>query len=102
MYIVVDSLKRNLGFKGIEVNDVLIGFPILFTFVVLFAFTPLKIEALVFLMIGIFMLLPISVSKKNRMYKVIVLIFIFIIRKRTYVYSKEKLQKGMVNKLGIK
>lgn len=89
MYIVVDTLKRNLGFKGIEVNDVLIGFPIIFTFIVLFAFTNFKIFALVFLLIGIFMLLPIRVSKKNRMYKVILLIVSYLIKDKVFIYTKE-------------
>lgn len=102
MYIVVNSLKRNLGFKGIEVNDLLIGIPIIFICIVLFIFSTFKIGALVLFMIGIFMLLPISVSKKNRMYKVIALIFKYLFRKKTYIYSKEDLQKGKVINFGNK
>ena len=74
MYITLKSIKRNLGFKGIEVSDIVIAFPIIILFIILFCFTPLKIPSLIFLMIGIFCLLPINVSKKNRMYKVIGLI----------------------------
>lgn len=102
MYIVVNSLKRNLGFKGIEINDLLIGVPIIFICIVLFIFTTFKICALVLFMIGIFMLLPISVSKKNRMYKVIALMFKYLFRKKTYIYSKEDLQKGKVISFGNK
>lgn len=102
MYIVVNSLKRNLGFKGIEVNDLLIGIPIIFICIVLFIFSTFKIGALILFMIGIFMLLPISVSKKNRMYKVIALIFKYLFRKKTYIYSKEDLQKGKVINFGNK
>ncbi|MBQ2946358.1 MAG: hypothetical protein IJY25_03915 [Bacilli bacterium] len=102
MYIVVNSLKRNLGFKGIEINDLLIGVPIIFICIVLFIFTTFKIGALVLFMIGIFMLLPISVSKKNRMYKVIALMFKYLFRKKTYIYSKEDLQKGKVISFGNK
>jgi len=102
MYIVVNSLKRNLGFKGIEINDLLIGIPIIFICIVLFIFTTFKIGALVLFMIGIFMLLPISVSKKNRMYKVIALMFKYLFRKKTYIYSKEDLQKGKVISFGNK
>lgn len=102
MYIVVNSLKRNLGFKGIEVNDLLIGIPIIFICIVLFVFSTFKIGALVLFMIGMFMLLPISVSKKNRMYKVIALIFKYLFRKKTYIYSKEDLQKGKVINFGNK
>ena len=65
MYITVKSIKRNLGFKGIEIPDIIIALPIIIIFIVLFAFTPLKIPALIFLMIGVFCLLPINVSKKK-------------------------------------
>ena len=41
MYITVKSIKRNLGFKGIEVSDIIIALPILILFIVLFCFTPL-------------------------------------------------------------
>ncbi len=93
MYITVKSIKRNLGFKGIEVSDIIIALPMIITFIVLFCFTPLKIPAIVGLMIGIFCLLPINVSKKNRMYKVIGLIFKFLIREKIFVYQKEGVNK---------
>ncbi|MGM9875735.1 MAG: hypothetical protein ACI310_00700 [Bacilli bacterium] len=89
MYITVKSIKRNLGFKGIEISDIVIALPIIILFIVLFCFTPLKIPAIVGLMIGIFCLLPINVSKKNRMYKVMGLIFKFLIKEKIYVYQKE-------------
>lgn len=89
MYITVKSIKRNLGFKGIEISDIVIALPMIILFIVLFCFTPLKIPAIVGLMIGIFCLLPINVSKKNRMYKVIGLIFKFLIREK-YLYIKRK------------
>lgn len=44
-------------------------------------------------MIGVFCLLPINVSKKNRMYKVIGLIFKFLIREKIFVYQKEGVNK---------
>ena len=80
MYITVKSIKRDLGFKEIEVSDIVIGLPMILLFIILFCFTPLKILSIVGLMIGIFCLLPISVSKKNRMYKVLGLIFSYIKR----------------------
>ena len=89
MYITVKSIKRNLGFKGIEISDIVIALPMIILFIVLFCFTPLKIPAIVGLMIGIFCLLPINVSKKNRMYKVIGLIFKFLIREKIFVYQRE-------------
>lgn len=93
MYITVKSIKRNLGFKGIEISDIVIALPIIILFIVLFCFTPLKIPAIVGLMIGTFCLLPINVSKKNRMYKVIGLIFKFLIREKIFVYQREGVNK---------
>lgn len=93
MYITVKSIKRNLGFKGIEISDIVIALPMIITFIVLFCFTPLKIPAIVGLMIGIFCLLPINVSKKNRMYKVIGLMFKFLIREKVFIYKKEGVNK---------
>ena len=95
MYITVKSIKRNLGFKGIEISDIVIALPMIILFIVLFCFTPLKIPAIVGLMIGIFCLLPINVSKKNRMYKVIGIIFKFLFREILFVYQKE----GQVSKV---
>ena len=93
MYITVKSIKRNLGFKGVEISDIIIALPILIVFIILFCFTPLKIPSVVGLMIGIFCLLPINVSKKNRMYKVIGLIFKYLFRNKIYVYHR----KGEMN-----
>ena len=90
MYITVKTIKRNLGFKGIEVSDIIIALPMIILFIVLFCFTPLKIPAIVGLMIGVFCLLPINVSKKNRMYKVIGLIFKFLFNEKIFVYQKER------------
>lgn len=93
MYITVKSIKRNLGFKGIEISDIVIALPMIILFIVLFCFTPLKIPAIVGLMIGTFCLLPINVSKKNRMYKVIGLIFKFLIREKIFVYQRKGVNK---------
>lgn len=90
MYITVKSIKRNLGFKGIEISDVVIGLPLILGFIVLFCFTPFKIPSIVFLMIGIFCLLPINVSKKNRMYKVLILISKYITRNKTFIYQRKE------------
>ena len=90
MYITVKSIKRNLGFKGIEISDVLIGLPLILGFIILFCFTPFKIPSIVFLMIGIFCLLPINVSKKNRMYKVLILISKYITRNKTFIYQRKE------------
>lgn len=90
MYITLKSIKRNLGFKGIEISDIVIAFPLIILFIVSFCFTPFKIPAIVILMLGIFCLLPINVSKKNRMYKVLGLIFKYMMRDKIFVYQKER------------
>ena len=89
MYITVKSIKRDLGFKGIEITDIVIALPIIILFIIVFCFTRFKIPAIVFLMLGIFSLLPINVSRKNRMYKVMILIFKYITRTRVFVYKKK-------------
>lgn len=74
MYITIKSIKKTLG-KYIEITDLYIGLPILMVFLTMFSFSNLRLISLIFLTIGIFILIPIQLSKKNRMYKVIVLIF---------------------------
>ena len=66
MYITVKSIKRSLGFKGVEISDIIIAFPVVMLFIVLFCFTSLKLLSIIGLMIGIFCLLPINVSKKKQ------------------------------------
>ena len=68
MYITISSIKKSLG-KYIEMNDLYIGLPILFLFLTLFSFDTTRMIALIILTIGVFLMLPITVSKKNRMYK---------------------------------
>ena len=90
MYITLKSIKRDLGFKGIEISDIVIALPMLILFIILFCFTSLKISAIVGLLIGIFCLLPINVSKKNRMYKVIGLIIKYLFKDKIFIYKKER------------
>lgn len=92
MYITVKSIKRDLGFKGIEISDIIIALPIIILFIIVFCFTRFKIPAIVFLMLGIFSLLPINVSKKNRMYKVMILMFKYITRTRVFIYQKKEVK----------
>ena len=79
-----------MGFKGIEIEDFIIGIPIALIFIALFCCTPFKIASIVFLLIGAFCLLPINVSKKNRMYKVIWLIIKYLFKTKKYVYERGK------------
>jgi len=89
MYITITSLKKTLG-KYIEMNDLYVGIPMLMIFLILFAFTPFKLLSIVFFTICVFLMIPINLSKKNRMYKVLGLFFKFLIKKKNYYYIKEK------------
>ena len=87
MYITIRSIKKTLG-KYIEMTDLYIGLPILMIFLTMFSFSNLRLISLIFLTIVIFILIPIQLSKKNRMYKVIGLIFIYLFKCKRYVYFK--------------
>jgi len=95
MYITVKSLKKTLG-KFIELTDLYIGIPMLFTFLTMFSFSNQKILALVFLSICLFLMIPINLSKKNRMYKVIGLLFIYLFKNKDYCYFKNYNDKSIV------
>lgn len=87
MYITVKTLKKTLG-KFIEMADLYIGIPMLFIFLTLFSFTNFKLESIVFLSICLFLMIPINMSKKNRMYKIIAMVFKYVFRCREYSYFK--------------
>ena len=87
MYITIKSIKKTLG-KYIEMPDLYIGLPMLMIFLILFAFTNFKLQALVFLSVCAFLLIPINFSKKNRMYKVVILLFKYVFKCKEYIYLK--------------
>lgn len=87
MYITIKSIKKTLG-KYIEMTDLYIGLPMLMIFLTLFAFTNFKLQALVFLSVCAFLLIPINLSKKNRMYKVVILLFKYVFKCKEYIYLK--------------
>ncbi len=87
MYITIQSLKKTLG-KYIEYKDLYIGIPALFIFLILFSFTNLKLLSFIYLSIMVFLLLPINLSKKNRMYKVMFLVICYVFKSKEYCYYK--------------
>ena len=87
MYITIPSIKKTLG-KYIEMKDLYIGLPMLFSFLLLFSFTNHKIASLIFLTICVFLMIPVNVSKKNRMYKVVILFIKYIFRCKEFIYKK--------------
>ena len=89
MYITISSIKKSLG-KYIEMNDLYIGLPILFLFLTLFSFDTTRMIALIILTICVFLMLPITVSKKNRMYKIVILLFKYLFGVKEFIYMKGK------------
>lgn len=87
MFITINSIKKTLG-KYIEMNDLYIGIPMGMIFLILFAFTSHKLFSIVFLTICAFLMIPINLSKKNRMYKVMGLLFIYLFKCKRYIYFK--------------
>ena len=97
MYITVKSIKRKVGFKGIEATDLIIGMPLLFILLIMFSFSSLRMIAIVFFVISVFMFLPINLSKKNRMYKVLWLGISYLKKDKNYVYFKEDRKEGKIS-----
>lgn len=89
MYITINSIKKTLG-KYIELTDLYIGIPMIMVFLTLFAFTSHKLFSIIFLTICVFLMIPINLSKKNRMYKVLGLFFKYIFKCKNYIYMKER------------
>lgn len=98
MYIAITSLKKTLG-KYIELTDLYIGLPSLIIFLILFLIKPTRMFSLIFLSIILFLMIPINLSKKNRMYKVMYLVFKYLFKRKEYIYQKENVQYNEVNKL---
>lgn len=89
MYITINSIKKTMG-KYIELTDLYIGIPMIMIFLTLFAFTSHKLFSIIFLTICVFLMIPINLSKKNRMYKVLGLFFKYIFKCKNYIYMKER------------
>ena len=89
MYITINSIKKTLG-KHIELNDLYIGIPMIMIFLSLFAFSTHKLFSIIFLTICVFLMIPINLSKKNRMYKVLGLFFKYIFKCKNYIYTEER------------
>ena len=80
-------MNKTLG-KWVEYNDLYIGIPLFIAFLIIFSFTNYKLFSFIFLSISVFIMLPIKLSKKNRMYKVIYLVFRYLFRCKEYIFKK--------------
>ena len=101
MYITVPSIKKTLG-KYIEMQDLYIGLPMLIFFLFLFSFTSHKLFSILFLTICVFLMLPVKVSKKNRMYKVVILLIKYIFNCKNFYYSRKEEDIDWKEKLKMK
>lgn len=90
MYITVQKVKKDLGFHNLEYQDVVIGFIAGFLFFLFFCFSPFKLFGIFLLILGTFSLIPITVSQKNRMYKIIGLIILYFLRKKIYIWERDE------------
>ena len=87
MYITINSIKKTLG-KYIEMTDLYIGIPMIITFLTMFSFSTNKLPSIIFLTICVFLMIPIQLSQKNRMYKIIGLLFSYLFKVKEYLYFK--------------
>lgn len=105
MYLTIQSTKRRVGFGGIELNDLIIGLPLFFTLLIMFSFSALRSFSIILFVISVFMFIPVNLSKKNRMYKVIYLVIGYLKRDRKYVYyadsKKEVMNYGILKRIKI-
>lgn len=88
MYITLQSVKRNLGLFNLEIEDLILGgiFGIVFTILfLLHLYTP----SLIFISLGIIGLFPVEFSKCNRVYKLFILFFKFMLKKKNYYFYNE-------------
>src|SRR5574344_1357920 len=105
MYLKIKSTKRRVGFGGIELNDLIIGLPLFFTLLIMFSFSALRSFSIILIGISVFMFIPVNLSKKNRMYKVIYLVIRYLKRDKKYVYytdsKKEVMNYGILKRIKI-
>ena len=98
MYITVKCIKRKVGFKGIEVADIVVGLSLFFILLFMFSFSSLRTIAFILFVVAVFMFLPVNLSKKNRMYKIMFLVFKYLKSTKEYIFFKtEKRKENKIN-----
>ena len=95
MYITLESPKRKLGLFDLEFQDLIVGGILTIFFIIFFTIEQYQI-GLIFILAGIFLLVPVSFSKQNRMYKLIILFIIlsiiFVLDWVVYCYEQYQLR----------
>ncbi len=84
MYITLSSIKRSFGFNGIELSDFFIGLPTIIISLIFLCITSFPFIGISTFIMGVFLLLPVKVSQKNRMYKVLYLVFKFLFSEKEF------------------
>lgn len=95
MYITLKTVKRQVGFRGIEATDLLVGCPVLFILLLMFSISSIRMLSIILFVITVFLFLPINLSKKNRMYKVMYLTFKYLFKSKNYMYYSENEKEGI-------
>lgn len=88
MYITMQTIKRNLGLFNLEIADLIIGVIFAISSIVFFLIQNYTI-AFVILAFGVIALVPISFSKMNRIYKLLILFFKYLFSNKEYYYIKD-------------
>lgn len=87
MYITMQTINRNLGLFNLEIADLIIGTIFAVISIIFFLIQSYTI-GFVILSFGIIGLVPVSFSKKNRIYKLMGLFIEYLFKKREYIYFK--------------
>lgn len=95
-YVTLNFNKKNFGFKGLELTDfVLFGIGVIM-FIIISSNTSNFEIPIFFLITYAFLLIPIQLSNKNRIYKILFMVFIYYLNKHYYIYKKNETE-GVVN-----
>ncbi len=95
-YVTVNLDKRNLGLKGLEFADIILAFLGLFLFLFLVLVVKSPMLAIYISIIYIALLAPIQLSNKNRVYKIVFMLIIYIFNKHIFIYQKFE-KEGVLN-----
>lgn len=92
MYITLESPKRKLGLFDLEFKDLIVGGIFAIMFIIFFTIELYQISIIIILS-GLFLLVPVSFSKQNRMYKLIILFTKYLFKTKTFYYHKEDVRR---------
>lgn len=88
MYITLQTTKRNTGLFKLEIKDIILASAFALAFIIFFSMGFYQF-GLTIVLLGIFLLMPVSFSQQNRVYKLIILVGSFLLRKKVFYYHLE-------------